>query len=143
MAPRVVLDTSVVLKWFRQGEALADRALALRTAYLDEQIQITVPFLLAYELASVLRYKGDPETARVQDAVTSLFDMGLEWVAPTERTMRRGVFLARECDLTLYDAAFVVLAEASDATLISADERLVRRLETRPFVRLLGDASTG
>ena len=28
----VVLDTSVVIKWFRQGEVLASQALALRDA---------------------------------------------------------------------------------------------------------------
>jgi predicted nucleic acid-binding protein len=101
-------------------------------------MQIAVPSLLAYELANVLRYKGDLETARVQEAVQSLFDMRLEWVAPSARAICRGVALAREFDLTLYDAAFVVLAEALDATLISADERLVRRLEALPFVRFLG-----
>ncbi len=31
----VVLDTSVVIKWFRQGEVLAEQAVALREAYLD------------------------------------------------------------------------------------------------------------
>jgi hypothetical protein len=34
----VVLDTSVVIKWFRQGEVLASQALALRDAYLDGRI---------------------------------------------------------------------------------------------------------
>ena len=71
----VVLDTSVVIKWFRQGEVLADQSLALRKAYLDGQIEITVPSLLAYELTNVLRYKGDLTTGQVQDAVQSLFDM--------------------------------------------------------------------
>lgn len=30
----LVVDTSVFIKWYRQGEVLADRALMLREAYL-------------------------------------------------------------------------------------------------------------
>ena len=50
----VVPDSSVVIKWFRQGENLAEQALALRTGYLDGRIQLSVPTLLAYELTNVL-----------------------------------------------------------------------------------------
>ena len=78
----VVLDTSVVIKWFRQGEVLADLSLALRDAYLDGQITVSAPSLLAYELANVLRYKNDLSSNQVQEAVQSLFDMGLELIPP-------------------------------------------------------------
>jgi predicted nucleic acid-binding protein len=138
----VVLDTSVVIKWFRQGEVLADQALALREAYLDGQIAITVPSLLAYELTNVLRYKGDLTTSQVQDAVQSLFDMRMEWVLPSEVAMRRAVEIARANETTVYDATFAVLAEALEATFITADERLGRCLATLPFVRFLGEMTS-
>jgi predicted nucleic acid-binding protein len=137
----VVLDTSVVVKWFRQGEILAAPALKLRAAYLDGQIAIFVPALLAYELANVLRYKVDLTTGQVQDAVRSLFDMGLEWVLPTSAAMRRASEIAYACETTVYDAAFVALAESLSATYITADERLARRLEAYPFVLFLGHAA--
>jgi len=135
----VVLDTSVVIKWFRQGEVLADQALALREAYLDGQIAITVPLLLAYELANVLRYKEDLTTSQGQGAVQSLFDMRLEWVLPSSATMRRAVEIARGHETTVYDATFAALAETLEAAFITADEQLVRRLATFPFVRFLGE----
>jgi len=133
----VVLDTSVVIKWFRQGEVLASQALALRDAYLDGRIGVSVPSLLAYELANVLRYKNDLTTHQVQKAVQSLFDMGLEWVLPSGTAMRRAVEIARVYETTVYDAAFAALAESLDATFVTADERLVRRLEALPFVCFL------
>jgi predicted nucleic acid-binding protein len=95
MNAHIVPDTSVVIKWFRQGEVLADRALALRTAYVDGRLQVSVPSLLAYELTNVLRYKDDLTTAQVEEAVQSLFDMGLESVPPTAITMRRAAVIAR------------------------------------------------
>jgi predicted nucleic acid-binding protein len=135
----LVLDTSVVTKWFRQGEVWADQALALRQAYLDGQVTIAVPSLLAYELANVLHYKADLTATQVQDAVTSLFDMGWEWILPSAAVMRRAVEIARGHGTTVYDAAFAALAEASTATFITADERLARRLAPLPFVRFLGE----
>jgi predicted nucleic acid-binding protein len=143
MDASIVLDTSVVIKWFRQGEVLASQALALRDAYLHGQILVSVPSLLAYELANVLRYKRDLTTAQVEDAVQSLFDMGLEWMPPSATVMRRTVIVAREWDITVYDAVFVALAESRNATFITADEQLARRLEDLPFVRYLGDLGEG
>ena len=134
----VVLDTSVIIKWFRQGEVLASHALALRDAYLEGQIVVLVPSLLAYELANVLRYKNDLTTVQIEDAVQSLFDMGLEWIPPSATVMRRAVVIARECDTTVYDAAFVALAETLNATFLTADEKLTRRLMAFPSVRFLG-----
>jgi predicted nucleic acid-binding protein len=135
----VVLDTSVVIKWFRQGEVLAGQALSLRDAYLDGRVGVSVPSLLAYELANVLRYKNDLTTEQVQEAVQSLFDMGLGWVLPSGAVMRRAVEMARVYETTVYDAAFAALAESLSATFVTADERLVRRLEALPFVRFLGE----
>jgi predicted nucleic acid-binding protein len=139
MDAHVVADTSVIIKWFRQGEILAEQALALRADYLDGNIQISIPTLLAYELANVLRYKDDLTTAQVEEAVQSLFDMGLDWTSPTAAVMRRATVIARESDATVYDATFVALAESLGALFVTADERLVRRLADWPFVRFLGD----
>lgn len=138
MDARLVLDTSVIIKWFRQGEILAEQALALRAAYLNGHVQVIVPSLLACELANVLRYKDDLTTAQVEDAVQSLFDMGLQWMLPSAAVMRRATVIARESDATVYDAAFAALAESEKATFVTADERLVRRLAAWPFVQLLG-----
>jgi predicted nucleic acid-binding protein len=141
MAGAAVLDTSVVVKWFRQGEVLAREALALRNAYLDGEIAVSAPSLLVYELANVLRYKEDLTADRVQEAVQSLFDMGLELVPPLSTVTRRAVEIACACETTVYDAAFAALAESLNVTFITADERLTRKLETLPGVRFLGDVS--
>jgi predicted nucleic acid-binding protein len=137
----VVLDTSVIIKWFRHGEVLAEPALALRDAYLDGQIEVTLPSLLAYELANVLHYKADLTTEQVQTAVGSLFDMGLGWILPLSAVIERAVEIARTYETTVYDATFAALAESLGATFVTADEHLVRRLEALSFVRFLGQAA--
>ena len=135
----VVLDTSVIVKWFRQGEALADRALAMRDAYLDGRIELSVPSLVPYELANVLRYKEDLTPEQVQAAVESLFGMGWQWVVPSSAVMRRAVEVARVYETTVYDAAFAALAESLNATFVTADEQLIRRLQGFSSVCFLGE----
>lgn len=41
-----VLDTSVIAKWFRQGEVGGGDALEYRAAYLEGRLSIIVPTLL-------------------------------------------------------------------------------------------------
>jgi predicted nucleic acid-binding protein len=135
----LVLDTSVIIKWFRQGEILADQALALRDAYLDGEVSVAVPDLVAYELANVLRFKMDLSTEQVCAGVQSLFDLSLDWHAPSSAVTHRAVQVARECDVTVYDATFVALAESFGGVLVTADIRLVQRLASLPYVRFLGD----
>ncbi|MEJ2556268.1 MAG: type II toxin-antitoxin system VapC family toxin [Anaerolineae bacterium] len=135
----LILDTSVVLKWFRQGEILSDQALSLRDAYLDGRITVTLPALVAYELANVLCYKHDLTTDQVQAAVRSLFDMGLDWFPPSSDTLRRAIELARAYDTTVYDATFAAAAEALNATFVTADKQLAHSLKAFTFVRFLGE----
>ena len=136
--PAVVLDTSVLIKWFRQEEVLAERALVLRDTYLEGLVIISIPWLAVYELANVLRYKSDLTTVQVQEAVQSLLEMELEWVSPSSEAMRRTIEIARGYEITFYDATFVVLAETLKMAFITADERLARRLAL-PFVHFLGE----
>jgi len=139
MIVHLVLDTSVVLKWFRQEEVLANHAWGLLQGYLDGQSQISVPALLGYEVANVLRYKRDLTTTQVETAIQALFDLELEWISPSSIVMRRAVGIARGHDTSVYDATFAALAESIRATFVTADERLARRLADLSFVRLLGE----
>ncbi len=138
MTISLVLDTSVVLKWIRQEEILAEQALGILRAYLAGHSRVIVPTLLAYEVANVLRYKPELTTMHVETAIQNLFDLGLEWVPASPVITRRAVNIARAYDTSVYDAIFAALAENSGATLVTADARLAGQL-TVPYVTFLGD----
>jgi predicted nucleic acid-binding protein len=140
--PIVVPDTSVVIKWYRQGELLAPHALALRDAYLDGRVSLVVPSLLAYELSNVLRYKQDLSTQDVQEALSGLYRMRLEWAAPSSIVICRAIEIARAYETTVYDASFVALGESIGATFVTADVRLVQQLSDLSHVRSLADLPT-
>ena len=52
--------------------------------------------------------------------------------------LARAVVLAYDYREAVYDAAFIAPAESLGAQFITADEELVRRLSSLPFVRFLG-----
>ena len=135
----VVLDSSVVIKWFRRYEVLREQALELRQAYLDERLFIHVPDLLIYEIANVLRYKPDMNDTKVQQALQSLFDMkiGIEHIEP--EATARVVEIAYSYGVTVYDAAFVALAEQLEADFITVDEELLQKLHGIPYAYHLAD----
>ena len=136
---RVVLDSSVVIKWFREGEASRDKALELRQAYLDGHLSILFPDLLIYEIANVLRYKPDLSREQVRLAVQSLFDMGIDIVGITTQVIGQSIELAYDYEVTVYDASFIALAMESDAHFVTADERLFRKVSMLEHVHFLGD----
>jgi predicted nucleic acid-binding protein len=138
-----ILDSSVIIKWFREGEIFREEALLLRGAYLEGKLHLGVPDLLFYEIANVLRYKPDLNQAQVQAAVRSLFDMRLERVALTPQLINRALELAYAHELTVYDAAFIACAETLGTVLITADEKLVDKVNQPARVRFLADISRG
>jgi predicted nucleic acid-binding protein len=92
-----------------------------------------------YELTNVLRYKSDLSVYQVQQAAESLFEMDLLIVPPTASVMQLAVDIARTYDITIYDAAFVALAQTLPAAFVTADERLSKRLVAFSFVYFLGE----
>jgi predicted nucleic acid-binding protein len=93
---------------------------------LDHEFQVHVPHLAVIEAASVLRslVQGSKLTeSRAQGALQDLVELPL--VRHPHEPLLRRVWQLRN-NMTAYDAAYVALAEALDATLVTCDPRLGR-----------------
>jgi predicted nucleic acid-binding protein len=93
---------------------------------LDHEFQVHVPPLAVIETASVLRglVQGSKLTeSRAQAALQDLVELPL--VRHPHEPLLQRVWQLRS-NLTAYDAAYVALAEALDATLVTCDARLGR-----------------
>jgi len=130
----VLLDSSVVIKWFRRSEIWRDAAIILRQEYLNGRLLIYVPDLLIFEIANVLRYKPDLNGPQVQEALRSLFDLQIRIVTISKELINKAIDLAYSQDLTIYDAAFVAMSVNLNIPFITADEKLIQKLSGFPHV---------
>lgn len=116
-----VLDTSVLVKWFFNEEG-TDRAEALLTELLAGSARIQIPSLLYYELANVIWTRRTPsfreQQARMVWAELESFPL---WVTDWSELLPEALTFAMQHDVTVYDAAFVVLARRLGSDFITAD----------------------
>lgn len=137
----VLLDSSVVIKWFRKSEIWREEAVLLRREYLEGRLSIYVPDLLVLEIANVLRYKKDLSRAQVQEAVRSLYELKITILNLSRDLVDKAIAIAYSRDLTMYDAVFVAAARHLNAPFITADEKLIQRLGDAPRVYHIKDFS--
>jgi len=123
---RVVVDASVVVKWFTREEQRGE-ALSLRRSHVDGGLTLTAPTLLVYEVVNALRYNPSLTAEDQERAAAALFLMGIEFEPPTPGGMAGAVELADRYDITIYDAAYLSMAIQRDITLVTADVRLAEK----------------
>ncbi len=122
----VLLDTSVVLKWFHEeGEAEVDEARALLAAHESGRIAAYLLDLSLYELGNVLvrslRWCATDTADQLADLLAICGDPlvhDLSWHTDAAS-------LATLHGLSYYDASFAAAAVAIGAPLVSADKHLL------------------
>jgi predicted nucleic acid-binding protein len=118
----VVLDASVVLKWFRaDGERHLDPARQLRAMFEAGQLVVAAPLLLRLEIINVAGRRWKWGDDALLELAIALDGLGFEFEDP--ELARVASWTAR--GLTAYDAAYVALAEARGTPLITDDDLIV------------------
>jgi predicted nucleic acid-binding protein len=118
----VVLDASVVLKWFRAaGERHLDPARSLRATFEAGQLVVLAPPLLRLEIVNAAGRRWRWAEDELVELAVALDGVGFEFEEP--ELARVASWTAR--GLTAYDAAYVALAEGRGIPLITDDDLVV------------------
>lgn len=126
MAEPIVVDASAAIALLRRERA-AD---AVRSA-LDTSVEILVPEHFWLEIVNVLVRRHRWTTEAVVEALRELDELDLT-TAPVERpTLLLALDRAVRMGLTAYDAAYLALAEAGDARLVTLDADLAAAAQQR------------
>jgi len=121
----VVVDTSVVVKWYlADGEEQVSEALSYLVRHRDGALLLAAPELLLVEFIQVLKRRG-LDARRVERSVDRLLAARLQLhslasIAPAVAA------LVGSHAISAYDACFAALANRLDAPLVTADRRLAR-----------------
>jgi predicted nucleic acid-binding protein len=119
----VVLDASVVLKWFHsEGEANAEAAKALRERFEAGALRVAAPPLLWLEILNVAARRWCWGGAQLDALAASLPELGFELIEPE----LEGIAEWAAEGLTAYDAAYVAVAEEAGIPLLTDDAEICK-----------------
>lgn len=128
----LVVDASVLVAALADDGADGDTA---RARLRDEEL--AAPELIDLEVVSVLRRQlsaGTLDARRAQFAVDDLWDLPLQ--RASHRPLLARCWELRD-NLTIYDAAYVALAEALECALVTADTHLANAPRARCAIEVL------
>jgi predicted nucleic acid-binding protein len=144
MKNMVIVDANIALKWILE-ESDSGVAQALLTEWINKEVALLAPALLAYEIANILHQqvrKGQITVEQAQRALRKILFSELELDFSQNSSLGiRALEFANEYGLpAAYDAHYLALAEREDCELWTADGRMWRAVQGKlPWVRNLSD----
>lgn len=121
----LIVDASVAVKWvFDEAGDLEARAI------IERRVALVAPELIVAEVSNAAwrRYvKGDIPLDQAR-LITLEVPRVFSELFPLAPLRSRALSIAVELRHPVYDCFYVALAESEDATLVTADRRLVERL---------------
>lgn len=136
--PSYVIDASIVVKWFAQEDD-SPLALQLLKDCLEGRRSLIAPSVLFYEVANALKFNPNLMEEDVKRALDRLEAIPIGLVTYGATALVRAFQLAKERDLTIYDAVYLDLALVESIPLITADRILLQRGQAGGIVLQLSD----
>jgi predicted nucleic acid-binding protein len=139
---KLVIDASVVLKWFLRDEKYGDRALNLLDRFVRGELGLAAPSLMVYEVINglvIAQRKGRIAEGKVLSAISGFINLGITFVDVTGLE-DRVLHFCRIYDRSAYDASYLAVAEKQSLALVTGDERLYNSTKGKAaWVKWIGD----
>ncbi len=130
---QIVLDSSVVVKWF-STEAKSAEALKFLDSYVQGSLELVVAEILFCEVGNALRYKLDYDTLKWKTALAQLFNLHMKVTHLNESLTMRAGEIAYDGEITFYDALPVAIAEHKKTVCITAyEETQYKKLQPKGY----------
>ena len=125
---KVVLDSSVIVKWFATEDG-SEKSISYLDSFIKGSLSIAVSELVFYEVANALRYNPDFTSSDVKSSVEHLLNLKLDAKSLNAKLVKESAEIAFDCNVTFYDAVPIALAKIEKVQCITADR-------TSQFARL-------
>jgi predicted nucleic acid-binding protein len=132
----IVLDDSVIAKWFLD-EPKSPKALYYRDLHAQKKEIIIAPSIIVYEIANLFRYKKEFTEREIIRVLEALENFRIEIVNLDFKDVINGALLAKEREITVYDAAYLLVALNFKCKFITADKKLYNKVKDFDYVELL------
>lgn len=133
---KYVIDSSVAFKWV-VAEIDSNKANSLRDDYRNGVHELLAPDIFPAEIANALLVAERRNRVAAGQFAPLLADVltTCPVLHPTRPLLARVCVLAAAVPISIYDGLYVALAEREACELITADDKLVKKLQAQhPFV---------
>lgn len=137
---KYIVDASIILKWVLEKvkEPDHDKATGLLHVWLSGTVLIAAPSLWTYEVANILG-RALPDEANQK--MKLLLDLQIAVVDCSEKMIQQCFGWMKEHQVTFYDAVYLAAAYASDAVLLTSDEKFHEKMRNDDRICLLKNLS--
>jgi predicted nucleic acid-binding protein len=122
----IVLDTSVIIKWFFKGnEGNTKLANLILKRYLNNEIGIITPEIALFEIANVVknRIKISQNKQFGIDIIDKIFSLGIIYYT-TKEILKNAFDIAIDINESVYDCIFIAAAAHFNLQMITDDKKL-------------------
>lgn len=132
-----IIDTSVAVKWFIAGdEPGRNEALLVLDNLCSEPHHYAVPELFFNEMLAVFcRLLSD--ASEIKEYMRVLEQLGMERIGNGSQLLNRAVEIAKQFNISGYDAIFAAAASLVGGVWLTADKAAVKKLRRADFIKPL------
>lgn len=124
-----VLDASVAIKWFVEGETGRAEAIELLDGIRDDPSTFVVPELFFNEMLAVLARLVGSDGKALRGHLEALQDLGMERVGNGRELIFRAAEISSRYRLSGYDSIYAACADLTGGCWLTADLRAHRRIQ--------------
>lgn len=132
----VILDSSVVFKWFNETEINTEAAFSILNEHITGENLIWVPDLIFYELTNAWATKSELKIKQIYKCLRILDSYNLKILQVDFKLLEKIVNFSKTYKVSVYDAIYAVIAQENKCDLITADDRFTDRVNLN-FVKKL------
>lgn len=144
MPKRLVIDSSVALKWWLDDEEYVEEARFLLNEVVTGNIELVVPELWFYEIANGINTAV--KRGRISNDTGEEFIEELQSVTatlvPVNSHLSKTYKESAKYNHAIYDIVYMVVAESEQIPFITADKKFSDKVKgEKPFVTHLSDCN--
>lgn len=132
----IVIDSSVVFKWFDETEEGSAQALQILHDHLSKNNDIFVPGLILYEVTNAWSTKSVLKFEEIIGNLKLLKKYSLKIKEVDFNILEKAISISKKYKVSVYDAVYAVLAKEKKCLLITADKKFAEKVNFS-FVKLL------
>ncbi|MGQ4892110.1 MAG: type II toxin-antitoxin system VapC family toxin [Candidatus Njordarchaeia archaeon] len=126
----MIIDASVVAKWFLKGEEWEKESLKLKEMFEKNEVKLYAPTLILYEVGNIIWKRKEIPKDIASKLVNKAFEYLKEIVLiPTSKIAEMSMKIARKHGITFYDATYVALSDRRKEYLVTADKKLYEKIK--------------